>query len=488
MLNVNKITSQLSLMPDTALQQFAQMNKADPYMLALAVSESNRRKETRSAAQAQAAPVNPPKVADQAVAEMSPAPAPQPEMSGIAQIPAENMQGMAAGGIVAFADGGAADEIPRDYLPEDFPYDPVIPVSETERNLTNLMLAAPGVGPARGAGALMRMAPYAGMLTAADQRRPTDAKPQRKGESKEAARAGRTGISQLTPQQIESYVRTAPEEAVPPPPVAGLGFQAKRSRTGLGGVPSMKVEPVPPTKVPSFEEMQAAARRGAEGPNKDTDAAYAKMMEPLTAEAQRLEGKDNLKEALIRAGLGMMASKSPYALQGIGEGAIQGFDVYQAANKADAEARAANTRAQITLQQAQRAERSGNMRDATSLYGRYQEAEQAARGHDLRAQELKSTEAYRRAELELRNKEIDQRGEYYRLMGGARGNPTLATLKAQLSAVEKELTDKTLAVMDPARFAELQRERETIKAELARLPGAATMQAAPSASDPLGIR
>ena len=101
MIDVNKITSTLAKLPDQQLQQYAQMHKNDPYIMALAMSESNRRKEMR--ASGQGAAQEQPKVVDQMVAEM--APQQMPEEMGIGQIPAGDMN-FAGGGIVAFADGG----------------------------------------------------------------------------------------------------------------------------------------------------------------------------------------------------------------------------------------------------------------------------------------------------------------------------------------------------------------------------------------------
>jgi hypothetical protein len=485
MLNVNKITSQLSMMPDQALQKFAEMNKADPYSLALAVAESNRRKEMRAASQAQGAPTNPPKVADQAVAAM--APSVSPELSGVARLPAPNMQGMAGGGVVAFSGGGKAyEQIPTDGYPKVIGGTPVEDLSEFERNLFNTMSALPGASVMKGPTAARVAAPWLGAVFSTT---PPKGEKSRKKEERKADKPGgpsRSGISQLTPQPIESDVRTREETS--PPAVAGMGFQAKRSGQGFGA-PSMKVEQVKPTQVTSFEDMLAAARAGAAPADEATDAAYKPFAQMLQEEREAVKGKDNTKDALIRAGLGMLASKSPYALQGIGEGAIQGFDVYQAAKKADQEALKANTQAQMLLMQAQRAERSGNMRDAMSLYGKYQEAVQAARTYDQRAQELKSTEANRRAQLELESRKVDQLGEYYRMMGGTRGGTkTLDILKAQLMAIDKELADKVLSITNPERHATLLREKENIKAQIAQLPGAATMEAVPSAADPLGIR
>ena len=104
MINVNQITSQLARLPDPALQKYAQMHKDDPYIMALTMSEFNRRKQTRQGAQMNAP--EQPKVVDQAIQSMG---APMPEDVGIGQLPAGNMN-FAEGGIVAFSDGG---DVPR---------------------------------------------------------------------------------------------------------------------------------------------------------------------------------------------------------------------------------------------------------------------------------------------------------------------------------------------------------------------------------------
>ena len=101
MINVNQITSKLAMMPDTALKQFAEMHKEDPYSFSLAIAESNRRKQIRS----QAPPMQEqPKVADQEISSM----ARPPEEMGIAALPVD--MNMASGGIVAFGPGGDVKE------------------------------------------------------------------------------------------------------------------------------------------------------------------------------------------------------------------------------------------------------------------------------------------------------------------------------------------------------------------------------------------
>jgi hypothetical protein len=122
--NVNEITSTLRMMSDQQLQQYASMHKADPYILPMAISESNARKQMRASQQAQAGGQQQPKVADADIAAINPPPpqmAPQgmppqggpqmvqrqlPEQQGIGALPTPNMQRMADGGIAGYADGG----------------------------------------------------------------------------------------------------------------------------------------------------------------------------------------------------------------------------------------------------------------------------------------------------------------------------------------------------------------------------------------------
>jgi hypothetical protein len=135
MINVNQITAQMARMPDQALQQYAEMHKDDPYTLSLALNESNRRKQMR--AEAQTGPNGQqPTVVDQGLASIAEQPQPQmpqgqppqgqmaqaapmPEEVGIGALPAPNMQNMADGGIVSFADGGEVQSFQSGGAPKD---------------------------------------------------------------------------------------------------------------------------------------------------------------------------------------------------------------------------------------------------------------------------------------------------------------------------------------------------------------------------------
>lgn len=126
--NPTQLMAKLRMMPDQELFQYAQLHQNDPYVFPLTFQESNARKAARSAQQMQ--PGQPPKVVQQDLAQMAPqraaprmggagaampdqmaqaATQPQqamPEDQGIGQLPAQNMQGMAEGGIVGYAPGG----------------------------------------------------------------------------------------------------------------------------------------------------------------------------------------------------------------------------------------------------------------------------------------------------------------------------------------------------------------------------------------------
>jgi len=110
------VSSKLRFMDDRALQQYAAMHKNDPYIFPLAFQESQNRQKLRMQQQAQAGAQPQPKVADQALAQM------MPEEQGIATLPAQNMQGMADGGIAGYE--GYDEE------PQQFGQEPVLRMAE----------------------------------------------------------------------------------------------------------------------------------------------------------------------------------------------------------------------------------------------------------------------------------------------------------------------------------------------------------------------
>ena len=122
--NLKSVLAKLAVMNPQQLQAFAAANEDDPIMLSAAQAVHSKHKEFAEAMMAQQGGQMPP-VNQQVIQNMNPAPqggqgmppqgmppqgGPLPEEQGIAQLPAPNIQNMAGGGIVAFADGGYTDE------------------------------------------------------------------------------------------------------------------------------------------------------------------------------------------------------------------------------------------------------------------------------------------------------------------------------------------------------------------------------------------
>jgi len=126
--NIDQMVARLTQLSPQMLQQYAAQHQNDTMALLAAKAASDAQKKIMAARPAQQTGT-PPKVNEQVVASIAQPPqapqqqmqsmqapqaAPQdqglPEDSGIAQLPAPNMQGMAGGGIVAFDEGG---EVPR---------------------------------------------------------------------------------------------------------------------------------------------------------------------------------------------------------------------------------------------------------------------------------------------------------------------------------------------------------------------------------------
>jgi len=114
MLNVKTLTDTMSRMPLPQLQQYAALHKNDPYIVTLALSIANQKKQMQAGQAGQAGMMPQPKVVDQQISDMAAVDPmgnvtgaqPLPEDAGIGKLPAQNMRRMAEGGIVAFDEGG----------------------------------------------------------------------------------------------------------------------------------------------------------------------------------------------------------------------------------------------------------------------------------------------------------------------------------------------------------------------------------------------
>ena len=442
-MNADKTTSQLSIMPDPALKQMAMMHKGDPYMLSLIIAEDGRRKEMRTAAAARMAGMPQGNVADQAISQMGQAPQqqmppqgmPQQQMppqgapqAGIQALPAPNVQGMAGGGIVALAEGGMPDDgmMTDEQLigssepvirmagggdAEDDPnYDPtevsIDSGSDTGGTAYDPFKQATKLGSSDAKIDAENKAFLKQQREAAKAEEEQAAKEYAafKGSKSEflAKRSKDKKSVAIPDEEVAPVAPVAPVAAVPkvnpvvaaavkervtdkaaPLPVMKAPSAAKAAPTPVGGVDKLMAAFTPR----SAAQMGEEARANTEAANKETEAFYKPEREKLQQQQEAIANRkdSNIGNALMRAGLGMMAGKSQYAMQNIGEGGIQGLNAYQESQKADAAAQQANQHSQMLMVQAERSERAGNLRQATMLSNQARQEQQYAQQFGLQA-------------------------------------------------------------------------------------------------------
>jgi|688.fasta_scaffold60787_3 hypothetical protein len=361
------VMDSLALMADPALQQYAQMHKDDPYVMSLAMSESNRRKKLRAAQQGQAGQMPQPKVVDQAIAGINPPPpqpqpmmppqgmpqgAPQqpppqqqlPEQQGIAQIPAPNMQGMADGGIAGYADGG---DVEYKYVRDPSGRVVKVPVDKTEKKmgLSDLMQKMSDYSN-RNANNPAAMAPTAPL--------PPPPPAVTSGLQTPNQQGFMPGGS-MPPRVVPAGDGTAPPPPPPPAapralaagpaaaPSAGTGIASlvtdpTKAAQQLADIQAQQKVEVPPELQKRMDDYGYAKRAGLneeeEQRLKDIEArgtAFSDQEARLKAKQGRVEAqeKDLGAMALMQAGFAMMSGTSPHALANIGAGATIGMKSYQ---------------------------------------------------------------------------------------------------------------------------------------------------------------
>jgi hypothetical protein len=428
MFNVNELTSRLAGMSDQQLLKYAQLHKADPYTLALASSESKRRSQIRAAGQQQAG--QQPTVADQAISQMgAPAPMPQqaqlPEQQGIGMLPAQNMAGMADGGIAGYgdsyadeyADGGIvafAGEGPS-LVGQGFRQDQILPAPRVSNVFANRMaeesaqdvvaeiakmeniITTTPPGPQRQFAeqrlAQLRNKAPAPALEQFVAPPPVERKPGYAVEGK------KKGENANYPAPIdEGNVYTGRDTANPFNTKTDAGKNAAAKRPGAGITKDGKAGPVAtaPDFVPSkpgdlttelarlqkmspgtkaYDDLNAKIKRGyadlekAREEGKPKDKAYAGLEALLGKEEEKAKGKEarNFNMALINAGLAIAGGRSQYALQNIAEGAQVGTKQYQEGLE-KLEAAALERRKQSAMiEEARRAEVRGDFKEAQAF-------------------------------------------------------------------------------------------------------------------------
>lgn len=373
MLNVNQITSQLAKMPDNALQQYATMHKADPYMLALTIAESNRRKEMRTAAQGAQGALPQPKVADQAIAGMSPQQL--PENVGIGALPADNMKGMAGGGIVAFEVGGHVPGYAGN-TDGSLVYDPV----------TGMPLAgsAEPTGPEVEGGTTFWERLGLG--------NPANRKVLEQVERDAAARKAAAKAPDTT-KKVDTATAAVDTKTTPVPEIKkGLGATAAGQQSGLSGGAGGAGTYKPSTLADMMKEVSPEVEKMNAEDRKAMDPFRTQFEEERASLAKRKE--TNKGEALLAAGLGMMAGNSRHALQNIGTGAQQGLASLKDATRADDAAKRALMQSEMHLAQAEMQGRKGNFQSMNQLANQARQEKQFAVSSELQRQQIANQGAY----------------------------------------------------------------------------------------------
>jgi hypothetical protein len=449
--NVNQLTSMLARLPDPALQQYAAMHKNDPYIMSLAVSEDTRRKELRAAGQASQGMMQPqPKVADAAIAQM----APQEQVmmmaeGGIAALSAPNMQRMADGGIAGYegydeGDSGYGQESVR-------------------------MMADGGVARYQFGGDTMSgFMPdplYSELIDRARDLKQQDKlmkgyKPRRTGDEFEGEEAGIAAREAAKPAPAAKSAPTRGKDSgkaniKPAPTPVATAAAADPAKEGIAAL--FKAS----TAAELGAEAEALSKKDIERMNKE----YSPFLAELKAEKEALGKRrdSNAAEALVRAGLSIAGGKSRNALENIAAGAKEGFNAFTEANKADEAARRALRQSEMSIMQAQRAERSGYHKDAIALSNQARQERQFAVSSAQQAEQLKNTKAYQ--EGMLANQALMAKAALQRAAGVGGGMSKEAKLKLDnLKALVTSLKDE---LNDP--FLNLPRNAEIKKAKTAQL-------------------
>lgn len=430
MLNVNQITSQLAKMPDNALQQYATMHKADPYMLALTIAESNRRKEMRTAAQGAQGAMPQPKVADQAIAGMSPQQL--PENVGIGALPADNMKGMAAGGIVAFDNGGEVATSPAGEFfggianwfgdVGDPTRNPRVQLAQLQ---TERARAEQGIfealTPAQKAERKAQVAAIDAQINGM-QRQMTQAAPAAKPSTAAPLfKDPRRTDNAASPNFVGTKEKDVGDKVAPTD--KGLGATAAGQRSGLSGGAGGAGTYSPSTLADMMKEVNPELEKMNAEDRKAMDPFRTQFEEERAGLAKRKE--TNKGEALLAAGLGMMAGNSRHALQNIGTGAQQGLASLKDATRADDAAKRALMQSEMHLAQAEMQGRKGNFQSMNQLANQARQEKQFA------------------VSSELQRQQIAQQGQYYRDMGEAakaRGGMD-AKVMTEYTKIQNKATD-----------------------------------------------
>jgi hypothetical protein len=388
------ITSQLRMMGDPELRQYAAMHKNDPYIFPLAFQESQNRQRVRMSGQAQMGGQEMPKVNDAALMAMAPQAAPQqaPQGQGISNLPAPNMQRMADGGIAGYGDdeegmaaGGMAgygdgDDVPRrtiDGMAQGGMYD------FAQRSEPVVRMSGGGHIP-RYQGVAIEDGGDGSMVD------------EFKGIDDQI-------IANMERQKLlgafDDYSKPVPKKVEP----------KKGSKADKKEDEAKKEEPAKKPALPALtpytpktaEQIKTSSEAMAKPELDKIQAGYKPFAEQFAQDRSRIEGREKnmLSDALIRGGLKAMGGKSQFAMQNLSEGGLEALNVYQETQKTNEASRRALTQSEMLMTQAQRAEERGARGEAMSLFAQADKSQQVGAQLAQEARKMENTDAYQQGSL-----------------------------------------------------------------------------------------
>lgn len=322
--NIESTKAMIERMSPDQLRQFATMNSNDMIAMSLVSSVQSMRNKEKMNQQAQQANAQPPKVAEQLINSI------QPEQSGIASLPAQNMA-MADGGIVGYAKGGDVDNEET-----TFPEGSLLGMWEKyQKKNPDLPLAA-----------LFSNSPEYAELREASKKQKLSGGPT-------GSVFTPSGESGLRPEESVSSVKTPPKT----PPRAQSAPIARPKATTQPTAETAQTPVAPPKSIDDyFKEAQASAgvgnatdpyaakrdenaallRAQSEEELADTKTRQAGLMSLMKPREERIakreaaldaQGETDKAMAIINAGLSMMQSTGK-GISGIAEGAQKGMAQY----------------------------------------------------------------------------------------------------------------------------------------------------------------
>jgi len=384
--SISQLQARLNRLSPQQLKQFAATNYDDPISLALAMQVDSERKKMTAQGQAMATGQQKPPVAAQAIQSMG-EPMPNqaqtqlPENTGIAQLPAPNIQSMADGGIAGYgeepvirmAGGGTAIGRWGEGMTQDWD-------KRNEKNALRDTLAAQ-FGPAGGLQGLFkeqtdeeRAAAHKvlSILPKLSMEQMLLLKEQGVSALPQISAALAPPPKTTTPAPASAAASTAPAPITevpppdtktldtPPPPkprapvvpanssIASLPLTPEALMTDRAAISAAQNLEIPIELQTAMDTQAREEKKAAEERLNAFDIDTARRGVAFADREARLKAReaefgqqkeDNKSMALLEAGLAIMSGASPYALQNIGAGALVGTKAYKSGLKDLAEVR-----------------------------------------------------------------------------------------------------------------------------------------------------